>query len=85
MYCQNYSDIVAVTDEKKAAEIRAQDRDYTVCQSGILNELTKSDQYGNVVVKPLEDSRQKIESWLDSEYCQKNACTIVGAIGPAWK
>lgn len=79
MNCKLYSELT------NNPSIKGTNKDYTICQSSVLDELEKS--YNAVKVHPLADSRDKIQSWLDSDYCQNknNACALVGAVGPAWK
>lgn len=79
MYCKLYSEI------KGDSSIAGTDKDYTICNSAVLDAL--EDKFNAVKVHPLEDSREKITSWLQSDYCKddKNACALVGAVGPAWK
>ena len=77
MYCSLYSDLI------NDPSIKGTDKDYTICNSKVLDEL--QNEYNAVKVHPLEDSRKKISSWLDSDYCKSNVCALVGAVGPAWK
>lgn len=55
---------------------------YLVCESSVLTELKN-----NFSAKTHLDGREKIQSFLDSDYCKNdnNICAIVGTIGPAWK
>lgn len=89
MNCNLYSDIMierASSPEEKAKyeAIKGTDKDYTICQSTVLDKL--ADMNG-VKAHSLEDSREKIQSWLESDYCKNdnNICLLVGNIGPAWK
>jgi len=70
-----------ITDEMIA---QAELNDYNVCKSDLLSQL--QDQYKTYTHL---DSREKVESFLTSEYCQnsENECYFIGslAIGPAWK
>ena len=79
MNCKLYSEIYG--DES----IKGTDKDYTICQSGVLNILES--KYNAVKAHPLKDSREKIVSWLDSDYCKQpnTVCALVGNLGPAWK
>lgn len=77
MECSLYSELM------NKPEIKGTDKDYTICQSGVLTELEKT--YKAVKVNSLADTRAKIESFLDSKYCKENTCALVGAVGPAWK
>ena len=77
MKCSLYSDLV---NDKS---IKGTNKDYTICQSSVLDALDKD--YKAVKVHTLLDSRSKISSWLDSDYCKENNCALVGAVGPAWK
>ena len=87
MDCMLYSDVLAARnigdDAKKAQEIKGTDKDYTVCRSTVLSKV--ADMNGKV--NELQQSRQQIESWLESDYCTgpNVACALVGNIGPAWK
>lgn len=84
MNCKLYSDIIAEKDAATAKAIKGTDKDYNICQSTVLDKL---EEMNTVKVHTLKDSRSKITSWLDSDYCKdsSNVCALVGAIGPAWK
>lgn len=77
MYCDLYSNLIG--DDS----IKGTSKDYTICNSKVLDAL--ENDYNAVKVHPLADSRKKISSWLDSDYCKNNVCALVGAVGPAWK
>lgn len=77
MNCKLYSEITG------DASIKETKKDYLICQSSVLDAL--ANDYNAIKFNALADSREKVQSWLDSEYCQTNTCAIVGAIGPAWK
>ena len=62
----------------------ALEHDYKIYRSSILEELSSS-EYGSIKVKALLDTREKVESWLTSDYCKSHSCAMVGAVGPAWK
>lgn len=87
MNCMLYSDVLYARnkqgDKDKADSIKGTTKDYTVCRSTILNEVAEK----NGKVKELAQSREQIESWLESDYCTSGnvACALVGNIGPAWK
>ena len=55
--------------------------DYIIYESSILTELAK----GGYKAQAVLDSREKVESWLQSDYCKSHSCAMVGAVGPAWK
>ena len=78
MDCKLYSDL---TGDKS---IKGTKEDYTICTSKVLDHLQ---DLGAVKVHTLEDTRDKIMSWKDSDYCKngKYSCVLVGNVGPAWK
>ena len=55
--------------------------DYIIYESSILTELAN----GGYKAKATLDSREKVVSWLQSDYCKSHSCAMVGAVGPAWK
>ena len=69
-----------MNDDEKAIYSQILENDYLICESSILTEL--NNLYS---VKDKLDGRNKIQSYLQSDYCKDHTCAIVGAVGPAWK
>ena len=80
-----YSELALQKFGKNSQEYKnALEHDYKIYRSSILEELSSS-EYGSIKVKALLDTREKVESWLTSDYCKSHSCAMVGAVGPAWK
>ena len=83
MKCSLYSDLIATKDPELAKSIKESDKDYTICQSSVLDELAQmNSSKAHTLV-----GRDNIQSWFESSYCKdnNNVCLLVGNLGPAWK
>ena len=90
LYCKNFSEeleAIKKNDSSITAEdiAKAKANDYKVCKSEFLDKLVEENS--KATVKPTLDGREKIQSFLLSDYCKNNnnVCTLVGTVGPAWK
>ena len=81
---ENYSEYVKRRYGENSKQYKeALEHDYKIYKSSVLDELAKTTNA--IKYKALLDTREKVVSWLDSDYCKNHACAMDGAVGPAWK
>ena len=84
MSCKKYSEILKDQGATEEEIKEAQGHEYFVCESTFLNNVIR-DKANDYNLTASFEGRNKIKSFLNSEYCDGLRCAIIGAVGPAWK
>lgn len=79
-----YSELVKQRGGSDEEVKYAKEHDYRIYQSAILTKIANEYDKNDLHVNVLKDTRKKVVSWLDSDYCKSHTCAMVGT-GPAYK